>query len=421
MRTWDDVWESESKDGEEKDVMTVQDVYNSHYDAYCLKYRPSKEQAEVARHIMLCRTAALGGRIRMCAKCGEMVFHFNSCKDRHCPLCGSYEKGQWLAKQGVWVLPIPYYQGVFTISHELNGLVKWNRKLLYNELMKVVGEVLKEYGKRYLGGEIGVTMVLHTWGQQMQYHVHVHCIITGGALVESDEGYRWQKAKETFLFPVKELSATFRERLCERLRKLVKAGKVVEPKEGLDMLGVIEKAQKQAWEVYLERPFSGVEKLLDYLGRYIFRVAIGNYRIAGMNGDKVRFRYQDNRDEGKEKVLELSGVEFIRRHLEHVLPKGFMRVRQLGLHHSACRKKLSIARVLLGESYVLPVVEKVTMKEWVAKTSGDENAIDRCPNCGSVSLVTIWEFGRIQFWRLVMGSFLVRLIWQFGWGGAPAH
>jgi hypothetical protein len=178
---------------------------------------------------------------------------------------------------------------------------------------------------------------------------------------------------------------------------------------------MIERAQQQAWEVYLERPFSGVEKLLDYLGRYIFRVAIGNYRIESMSEGKVCFRYQDNRDEGKQKVLELEGVEFIRRHLEHVLPKGFVRVRQLGLHHSSCRKKLAIARVLLGESYVLPVVEKVTMKEWITKTTGDENAIDRCPNCGGVSLVTIWEFGRIQFWRLVMGSFLVRLLWQVGY------
>lgn len=415
MTTWDEVWESESQEGEEKEVVTVQDIYHTYYDAYCLKYRPSKEQAEVARHIMICRTAALGGRIRMCVECGDIVFHFNSCKDRHCPLCGSYEKAKWLAKQGVWVLPIPYYQGVFTISHHLNGLVKRNRKLLYNELMKVVGDVLKEYGKRYLGGEIGVTMVLHTWGQQMQYHVHVHCIITGGALVDGAEGYRWQKAKETFLFPVKELSATFRERFCERVRKLVKAGKVVEPKEGVDLLGLIERAQKQAWEVYLERPFSGVEKLLDYLGRYIFRVAIGNYRIESMLEGKVRFRYQDNRDEGKEKVLELSGVEFIRRHLEHVLPKGFMRVRQLGLHHSSCRKKLAIAHVLLGESYKLPEVEQVTMKEWMVKTTGDENVLDRCQNCGSVSLVTIWEFGRIQMWRLVMGSFLVRLLWQVGY------
>jgi hypothetical protein len=344
-----------------------------------------------------------------------MVYQFNSCKDRHCPLCGSYEKAQWLGKQGVWVLPIPYYQGVFTISHHLNGIVKWNRKVAYDELMKVVGEVLKEYGKRYLGGEIGMTMVLHTWGQQMQYHVHVHCIISGGALVDGAEGYRWQKAKETFLFPVKELSATFRRRFCERLRRLVKGGKMVEPKEGMDLQGAIERAEKQAWEVYLERPFSGVGKLLDYLGRYIYRVAIGNYRLEGMMDGKVRFRYQDNRDEGKEKVMELEGVEFLRRHLEHVLPKGFVRVRQVGLHHSSCRKKLAIVRVLLGESYTIPVVEKVTMKEWVGRTTGDEKAMERCPNCGEVGLVTLWEFGRIQLWRLVMGSLLVKLLWQFGY------
>lgn len=400
----------------ETESQGVGDIYREYYDEYCKQYRPTKEQAEVARHIMQCRTAALGGRIRMCVECGEMVHHFNSCKDRHCPLCGSYEKAQWLAKQGRWVLPIPYYQGVFTISHHLNQLVRWKRRRVYGELMKVVGEVLKEFGKRYLGGEIGVTMVLHTWGQMMQYHIHVHCIITGGALVEEEGGYRWQAAKETFLFPVKELSAAFRERFCRRLRKLASQGKLTVPRaEGLEIGKVLERAEKQAWEVYLERPFSGVTKLLDYLGRYIYRVAISNHRIEEVTEGKVSFRYQDNRDEGKDKTMVLPGVEFIRRHLEHVLPKGFVRVRQVGLHHSSCRKKLQIVRALLGEAVALPSVEKLSMKDWLAKVSGDQDSLDRCPNCGKASLVTLWEFGRIRLWRLVMGTLLVKMLWQCGY------
>jgi hypothetical protein len=409
-------WADRNRSEAEEEQETVGDVYRRYYVEYCKRYRPTKEQAEAARHIMQCRTAALGGRVRICWECGEFVYQFNSCKDRHCPLCGSYEKAQWLANQERWVLPIPYYQGVFTISHHLNRLVRWNRRVVYGELMKAVGEVLKEYGKRYLGGEIGITMVLHTWGQKMQYHIHVHCIITGGALVDSEDGYRWQAAKETFLFPVEELSATFRERFCRRLRKLATQGKVGLPREEKQDIGeIIERAEKQAWEVYLKRPFSGVAKLLDYLGRYIYRVAISNYRIEDVTEGKVSFRYQDNRDEGKEKMMVLDGVKFIRRHLEHVLPKGFVRVRQVGLHHSACRKKLQIARALLGQGVALPPVKKLTMKEWLAEVTGDEDALDRCPACGKTSLVTIWEFGCIRFWRLVMGSLLVKILWQIGY------
>ena len=396
---------------------TVGDIFREYYDDYRRTHTVSRAQAKVARNIMKCRTLAMGGWMRICETCGYLHFHTKSCKDRHCPLCGHYEKERWLLEQGKWVLPIPYYHAVFTISHALNPLVMWNRKRVYDFLMRTVGDLLKEYGKRYLGGEIGITTVLHTWGQTMQFHIHVHCIITGGALVKDAQGQpRWQSAKRSFLFPVKALSADFRERFCEGLREMWEAGELVEPEGGVDIEGMFEKAERQAWEVYIERPLCSVKKLLDYLGRYIFRIAIGNYRIVAVKDGRVTFTYQDNRDGGAQKQMTLPAVEFIHRFLSHVLPTGFVRIRHYGLHHSSCRSKLQTARRLLGLPAALPEIPKLELSEWLKSVGGEEADPDRCPACGKGRLVTLWEFGAISAWRLLMGALLGRLLWRFAPG-----
>jgi hypothetical protein len=394
----------------------VGDIFREYYHKYRRTHSVSREQAKVARNIMICRTPQLGGRLRICETCQGIVFQYDSCKDRHCPLCGHFEKERWLLDQGKWVLPIPYYHAVFTISHALNPLVMWNRKRVYDFLLRTVGELLKEYGKRYLGGEIGVTLVLHTWGQTMQFHLHVHCILTGGALVKKDGETHWQSAKRSFLFPVKELSADFRERFCLGLREMWEEGELVEPEGGQDVAGMFEKAERQAWEVYIERPMCGVEKLLDYLGRYIFRIAISNHRIVGVEDGHVRFTYQDNRDGGVKKTMSLSAIEFIRRFLQHVLPQGFVRIRHYGLHHSSCRSKLQMVRRLLGLNAALPETPKLGLSEWLKSVGGEEADPDRCPACGEGRLVTMWEFGAISAWRLLMGALLGRLLWRFAPG-----
>jgi hypothetical protein len=413
---------------------TVGEIFRQYYHEYCRTHSVSRQQAKVARNIMICRTPQLGGRLRICETCHEIVFQYDSCKDRHCPQCGHFEKERWLLDQGKWVLPIPYYHAVFTISHALNPLVQWNRKRVYDFLMRTVGDLLKEYGKRYLGGEIGVTLVLHTlrqaqgrlWGQTMQFHIHVHCIITGGALVKKDGETRWQSAKRSFLFPVKELSADFRERFCRGLREMWEEGKLVEPEGGSDtsaspstgsghrlsagVAGMFEKAERQAWEVYIERPMCGVEKLLDYLGRYIFRIAIGNHRIVAVEDGHVRFTYQDNRDGGVKKNMRLSAIEFIHRFLQHVLPTGFVRIRHYGLHHSSCRSKLQLVRQLLGLSAALPEIPKLGLSEWLKSVGGEEADPDRCPACGVGRLVTLREFGPTSAWRLILGVWLMKLL-----------
>jgi hypothetical protein len=394
---------------------SVGEIFRGYYAEYRRTHSVSREQHAAARNIMICRTPQLGGRLKICEECGQMVFQYFACKDRHCPQCGHFEKERWLREQKKWVLPIPYYHAVFTISHALNPLVLWNRQRVFDFLLHSVGELLKAYAKRYLGGEIGVTLVLHTWGQAMQFHVHVHCIITGGALVKEQDQMRWQSAKPNFLFPVKELSADFRSQFCHGLRDLWQTGKLVEPDGGLDAVALFDKAELQAWEVYIQRPMCGVDKLLDYLGRYVFRIAISNHRIIAFKDGLVTFSYQDNRDGGVTKIMTIPAVEFIQRFLLHVLPKGLVRIRHFGLHHSSCRSKLLIARSLLGLPADLPMSPALDLSDWLNRLGRSDTDPNRCPACGHAPLTTIWEFGPVSPYQLLLAALFVKLFWRWAY------
>jgi hypothetical protein len=286
----------------------------------------------------------MGGVMKTCSVCKALEFHYKACKNRHCPLCGAFEKAQWLEAQKKWILPIHYYHVVFTIDHVFNTLVAFNQKLLFNLFIEVAAQLLKEFGQKYLGGEIGFSMVMHTWGQTMQEHLHIHFIVTGGALVSSPTGYSWNAASHKFLFPVKLLSNQFRNRFCLALSQLWADGKLNTNDGALDVQVMLTEALSKNWEVYIQAPLYGVEKLIEYLGRYIFRIAIGNHRIVSVKGDQVTFKYYDNHDQGKPKQMTLSAMEFIRRFLSHVLPARFVRIRHFGLHHGSCRTKLQQAR-----------------------------------------------------------------------------
>ncbi len=233
----------------------------------------------------------------------------------------------------------------------------FNQKLLFNLFIEVAAQLLKEFGQKYLGGEIGFSMVMHTWGQTMQEHLHIHFIVTGGALISSPAGYnKWNPADHKFLFPVKLLSNQFRNRFCFALSKLWADDKLNTNDGAFDVQGMVTEALSKDWEVYIQKPLYDKEKLIEYLGRYIFRIAISNHRIVAVGKDTVTFKYFDNRDDGKEKMMTLSAMEFIRRFLSHVLPDGFVRVRHFGLHNAACRAKLHQARRVLGLPFQLPVI-----------------------------------------------------------------
>lgn len=328
---------------------------------------------------------------------------------------------------------------VFTIDHEINDLAYHNQKLIYDLLFKSANETLKKFGQKYLKGQLGFTGVLHTWGQQIQPHIHLHFMVTGGALVRTAEGYEWNPSNPKFLFPVVELSASFRDRFCDGLLKLFEAGEMdlVGCCADADVPQMIERMRRRHWEVFIQKPpivknspatpslqeegseseaiFSDPmavqEKVLDpmhlaeYLGRYIHQSAISNSRLLEMDEQNVHFRDYDNRDRdeqgrGKQKVMALAGVEFIRRILWHVLPKGYIRIRHYGLHASGCRTKLRIARFIFGLPLEIPSKPQLDLSEWLKSIGYDSP--DRCPFCKSGTMRKYRTFGSLYGWRLMV-------------------
>ena len=386
----------------------VADIFRKHIGEYKRTHRLSYEQHKAVSAIINCRTPAMGGVMKMCSVCKGLEFHYKACKNRHCPLCGAFEKAQWLEAQKKWILPIHYYHVVFTIDHVFNSLVAFNQKLLFDLFIEIAAQLLKEFGQKYLGGEIGFSMVLHTWGQVMQEHLHIHFIVTGGALVSSPTGYRWQAASHKFLFPVKLLSNQFRNRFCFALSQRWADGKLNTNDDALDVQGMLTEALSKNWEVYIQAPLYGIEKLIEYLGRYIFRIAISNHRIVSVGKDTVTFKYFDNRDDGKEKLMTLPALAFIRRFLSHVLPDGFVRVRHFGLHHSSCRAKLQQACRVLGLPFQLPATLRVKLKflDWFKQITGSDDDPRLCKFCGIGMMLPIREFGPVFGWRLKVHAFL---------------
>lgn len=401
----------ERERGGERPKHDVAEILRAYLGEYEKKYKLSYRQRCVVNNILACRTSALGGYIKMCDRCGKIEIAYVPCKDRHCPKCGAFEKAQWLEEQKRWLLPIHYYHVVFTIDHVFNRLVWRNKKKLYNLLCRVAAKVLKAYGKRYLGGEIGFTMVLHTWGQRMQEHPHVHTIVTGGALVKGENGYWWRAGKKSYMLPATDFSAEFRDAFCAALEKKWRDGEFETGDGEVDVEAMLAEARSKKWEVYIQAPKGKTWNLLDYLGRYIFRIAISNHRIVDVADGKVTFEYYDNEDDGKLKEMTLPAVEFIRRFLQHVLPKHFQRIRHYGLHHPACKEKLAAAREALGGSRSGPKIEKLKMGAWLEEILGEDPS--KCPYCREGKMIELRRFGPIEAWRLKFAP-LVGLIYRWG-------
>lgn len=300
-----------------------------------------------------CRTAALGGHVDECAACGHQRLSYNSCRNRHCPKCQASARRKWVEAQKQAVLPIEYFHVVFTLPDAINPLLRWNQRLLLNRLFTAVAETLLEFAERHLGGEPGITAVLHTWGQTLVEHPHLHCLVTGGALAKDES--RWTSCTRGYLFPVRALSQVFRGKYCDFLKRAFAQEQLLGA-ESLPMLASRESflrylhdLQQPAWVVYAKRPFAGPEQVIEYLGRYTHRVAISNQRLITVDEHTVSFRWKDYRDGGRVKVMTLSADEFIRRFLLHVLPPEFVRLRHYGILANGRRQsKLGRCRELLG-------------------------------------------------------------------------
>ena len=284
-------------------------------------------------------------RVAQCDACGAQRYAYHSCRNRHCPKCQTLAKERWLSARRAELLPVPYFHLVFTLPHTLNALAQGNPRLLYGMLFETVSATLIEFGAnpRWLGGEIAATLILHTWGQTLTQHLHLHCLLAAGAL--HADGH-WVRSRRGFLFPVQALSQVFRT-----FRAL-------------------------PWVVYAKKPFGGPQQVLDYLGRYTHRVAISNNRFAAIEEGRVSFRYKDYAHGNRRKTLTLEAGEFIRRFMLHVLPRGFMRIRHYGLlANRAKRLKLAQARSALDQPPAPPPPA--------------QRDIHRCPHCHAGRMVLI--------------------------------
>ncbi|MGH8611698.1 MAG: IS91 family transposase, partial [Gammaproteobacteria bacterium] len=330
------------------------EVFHHYGEAFRNAHTLCTQQHRVMRAIETCRTAELGGHLEQCDRCGAQVLRFHSCRNRHCPKCQTLAKERWAEARRAELLPVPYFHVVFTLPHILNPLAQRNPQAIYRLLFQAAAETLQTFGRdpKWLGGEIGITMVLHTWGQNLNQHLHVHGLVTGGAL--SGDGERWIAAKRGFLFPVRALSKVFRGKYLDALSQAFERGELrfagptttLAPPKAFTLL--LAKLRAEDWVVYSKRPFAGPEQVVAYLGRYTHRIAISNERLLRLEQGTVLFRWRDYAHGHKTKTMNLPAEEFIRRFLLHVLPKGFMRIRHFGLlanrhraeHLARCRRAL---------------------------------------------------------------------------------
>jgi len=348
-----------------------------------------------------CRTAFLGGHRETCDRCGAVRITYNSCRNRHCPKCQTLTKERWLAARKADLLPIPYFHVVFTLPHDLNALAQGNPRVIYTLLLRAAADTLLAFGQdaRHLGGTIGITAILHTWEQNLSQYLHLHCLVTGGALAADRS--RWIAGRSTFLFPVRALSRVFRAKYLVGLQRAFDVGQLTFAGSTADLAGrhaftgFLGQLRAVDWIVSAKRPFAGPEQVLDYLGRYTHRVALSNDRLVDHHNGRVQFRWKDYADHDRVKALTLDADEFLRRFLLHVVPRGFMRIRHFGLLANRTRRGVATrCRALLGQP---PPGDTPPESATVLLHRLTGVDLSRCPVCGK---------GRMQSPALVMRAAL---------------
>jgi len=331
-------------------------------------------QQKTLRALQQCRTAALGGHMDVCTGCGVIHISYNSCRNRHCPKCQGHKRREWIRKREQDLLPCTYYHVVFTLPQELNPLALHNPSLVYDALFRAVWQTMHQFGRQQ-GIQMGMIAVLHTWGQNLSLHPHLHCIVPGGGI---DQKGRWQKQVRSnkpacrtgrYLFPVKALSKVFRAKYVHSLRQ-----NAVTDKELFDSLF------SKDWVVYAKKPFGGPGQVIEYLGRYTHKVAISNHRIQQVTATDVIFGYKDYREGGSNKTMCLSNTEFVRRFAQHILPSRFVRIRHYGILSSSWKR---------GKLQALQSQLNVVVHQMPVKT-----LLHQCPLCKTGILITIEVFGK---------------------------
>ena len=334
----------------------VADVFRRYGEAYRERHGASlcTAQRRVMSAIELCRTAALGGHIEHCDRCDHQRICYNSCRDRHCPKCQSLARAQWLEDRRSELLDTQYFHVVFTVPQPIAAIALQNKESVYNILFRAAAETLRTIAAdpKHLGAQIGFFTVLHTWGQSLFHHPHLHCVVPGGGI--SPDGTRWISCRPNFFLPVSVLARLFRRLFLDYLQQAFNAGDLqffsfLEPlRTRSTFLRHLAPIQKKDWVVYAKRPFAGPEEVLKYVARYTHRIAIANNRLLNINDGKVQFRWRDYRDGNRHKTMTLGADEFIRRFLLHVLPDGFQRIRYFGFLANRYRaERLALCRQLM--------------------------------------------------------------------------
>ncbi len=354
----------------------------------------SPQQIKSLVNIVRCRTASLGGHEEVCDTCGTVMYSYNSCGDRHCPKCQLNKQLKWVEKLEYEVLSVKHYHIIFTVPHSLNDICLWDDRMYYSILFKSVWETLRSFGYTYYGVESGAIAVLHTWGQNLTLHPHIHCIVPAA-------GYgikgRWKnigKSEDKFLYPVNQLSATFKGKFLDSLKRRLR-----KKNNPSGFYSHIQKAYSTKWVVHSEAPLSGVKQIISYLGQYTHRIAISNDRILKITDSDVFFQAKDYRDNATVKTTRLPGKEFLRRFVQHILPKGFVRIRRYGIYNSTVKRNLQLHFTDKGNSFDKLIKQAETEKDVTNANNviiyvGKE--LHKCPYCKTGHMIRTKELPRIR-------------------------
>jgi len=362
---------------------TVNGIVARYRDDYRKKYKVTDHEEKVLRHIAMCRTEALGAREQTCDKCGYKLTLYNSCRDRNCPQCQSMKKEKWILDKKTEVLPFRYFHVVFTLPDKLNPIVVRNKRIVYDLLFEKVKETLLSVAteKKYFGARIGFFAILHTWGQRLNLHPHLHCVVPGGGFDQRQK--KWKKSSSGYLLPEEVLKKRFRSLFLVALKEKYKnselfvTGSKFENPDAFQSL--IDELFKTEWVVYLKESFNDESSVIEYLGRYTHRIAISNYRIIKLKNDEVYFTYKDYKENNKRKVMKLHAVDFIRRFCLHIVPRRYVRIRYFGLlAHRNKKRTLSDCR----EFYEVKIPYEKKEYSWayiLLRVTGIDPF--KCPKC----------------------------------------
>ena len=373
----------------------VADILRDHIGPYRQTYPLLPDQYKIVHNLLSCRTSELGGHIEQCDHCGTERIAYNSCRNRHCPKCQNMPRERWLEARKAELLPVSYFHNVFTLPHDLNPIILFNKKIMLDILFKAVSQTLLAFGenpKNRLGGKLGFIAILHTWDQRLNAHFHLHCLIPGGVFKADDS---WRSCKHRYLFNIKALSLAFRGKFLDYMtqayqQKELKFPGISEPFERPERFEQLKKSlYSKKWVVYVQKPIKRPEQVLEYLGRYTHRVAISNHRIVSVKDGMVTFKYK-NRKTKKTMTTTITAVEFIRRFLMHTLAKGFVRIRHFGFlsnrHKADNVKKI---RNSLGQSIESKKIVKQSIEEMMLKLTGVD--ITLCPCCRKGRMRVVYE------------------------------